>query len=160
MASKTVTLALASFLDSSHAKSIDGVTPADVKTIVARFLTAAESMGKPVKDFDGHDMHAVLGHVLPDHYKKKDPLAQHTGDVLRAYLDHLQESEVVADSFELRHSFESTIDEFTETVRTGHNAHHHAPKQAPIVNKAPKLGRNEPCFCGSGKKFKKCHGKA
>jgi len=22
----------------------------------------------------------------------------------------------------------------------------------------PKLGRNDPCFCGSGKKFKKCHG--
>jgi preprotein translocase subunit SecA len=21
-----------------------------------------------------------------------------------------------------------------------------------------KLGRNEPCWCGSGKKFKKCHG--
>jgi preprotein translocase subunit SecA len=23
----------------------------------------------------------------------------------------------------------------------------------------PKLGRNDPCFCGSGKKFKKCHGR-
>jgi preprotein translocase subunit SecA len=22
----------------------------------------------------------------------------------------------------------------------------------------PKLGRNDPCFCGSGKKYKKCHG--
>jgi preprotein translocase subunit SecA len=22
----------------------------------------------------------------------------------------------------------------------------------------PKVGRNEPCWCGSGKKFKKCHG--
>jgi preprotein translocase subunit SecA len=21
-----------------------------------------------------------------------------------------------------------------------------------------KLGRNDPCWCGSGKKFKKCHG--
>ncbi len=24
---------------------------------------------------------------------------------------------------------------------------------------APKLGRNDPCFCGSSKKYKKCHGK-
>lgn len=24
------------------------------------------------------------------------------------------------------------------------------------VQKAPKIGRNEPCFCGSGKKYKKC----
>lgn len=25
-------------------------------------------------------------------------------------------------------------------------------------NEKPKLGRNDPCFCGSGKKFKNCHG--
>ncbi len=29
------------------------------------------------------------------------------------------------------------------------------PPQAPPV---PKIGRNDPCPCGSGKKFKKCHG--
>ena len=31
--------------------------------------------------------------------------------------------------------------------------------QQPFVRKQPKLGRNEPCWCGSGKKFKQCHGK-
>ena len=33
--------------------------------------------------------------------------------------------------------------------------------QAPLV-KAPseKIGRNEPCWCGSGKKYKLCHGAA
>ena len=30
---------------------------------------------------------------------------------------------------------------------------------APIVS-APRVGRNEPCPCGSGKKYKNCHGKA
>ena len=29
----------------------------------------------------------------------------------------------------------------------------------PIVNQGPKLGRNDPCFCGSGKKYKNCHGR-
>jgi len=29
----------------------------------------------------------------------------------------------------------------------------------PIVNEAPKVGRNDPCPCGSGKKYKKCHGR-
>ncbi len=28
-----------------------------------------------------------------------------------------------------------------------------------VVRKAPKVGRNDPCPCGSGKKFKQCHGK-
>ena len=32
-----------------------------------------------------------------------------------------------------------------------------APSQAPIV-KGTKVGRNDPCPCGSGKKFKKCCG--
>ena len=29
----------------------------------------------------------------------------------------------------------------------------------PYVNKEPKIGRNDPCPCGSGKKYKNCHGK-
>ena len=39
-----------------------------------------------------------------------------------------------------------------------------APAQAPMpaqqrpVRAAPKVGRNAPCPCGSGKKFKNCHG--
>ncbi|TSJ91646.1 hypothetical protein FG002_001700 [Chitinimonas sp. BJB300] len=30
--------------------------------------------------------------------------------------------------------------------------------QAPIKREAPKVGRNDPCPCGSGKKYKKCCG--
>ena len=29
----------------------------------------------------------------------------------------------------------------------------------PYVRKERKIGRNEPCYCGSGKKYKQCHGK-
>ena len=29
--------------------------------------------------------------------------------------------------------------------------------EGPIEHQHPKLGRNEPCWCGSGKKYKKCH---
>jgi preprotein translocase subunit SecA len=30
---------------------------------------------------------------------------------------------------------------------------------APVKRERPKVGRNDPCPCGSGKKYKKCHGK-
>ena len=33
-----------------------------------------------------------------------------------------------------------------------------AVKQEP-VKVGPKIGRNDPCPCGSGKKYKQCHGK-
>ncbi len=29
----------------------------------------------------------------------------------------------------------------------------------PMRREGPKVGRNDPCHCGSGQKFKKCHGK-
>jgi len=38
---------------------------------------------------------------------------------------------------------------FTRTLREG---------PAPVTT-GPKVGRNDPCPCGSGKKFKKCHGR-
>lgn len=34
-----------------------------------------------------------------------------------------------------------------------------ADTQATFVRQAPKVGRNDPCPCGSGKKYKQCHGK-
>jgi preprotein translocase subunit SecA len=32
------------------------------------------------------------------------------------------------------------------------------PGQQPIERQFPKVGRNDPCPCGSGKKYKHCHG--
>jgi preprotein translocase subunit SecA len=34
-----------------------------------------------------------------------------------------------------------------------------AEPSAPFVRDSRKVGRNEPCPCGSGKKFKQCHGR-
>ena len=33
-----------------------------------------------------------------------------------------------------------------------------APVQQRVLDENEQLGRNDPCWCGSGKKFKKCHG--
>jgi preprotein translocase subunit SecA len=60
------------------------------------------------------------------------------------------------------------LDELSDTQKAmqqaaahaGGNRGQQAPQQRrPIVNNAPKVGRNDPCPCGSGKKFKACHGK-
>ena len=32
------------------------------------------------------------------------------------------------------------------------------PKSVPVTNQGPKVGRNDPCPCGSGKKYKRCCG--
>ncbi len=58
------------------------------------------------------------------------------------------------------------LDEMSETQRAMHQAAQSptsgggAPQQRqPIVNQQPRVGRNDPCPCGSGKKFKNCHGR-
>ncbi|MEE8441833.1 MAG: SEC-C metal-binding domain-containing protein [Spirochaetia bacterium] len=32
------------------------------------------------------------------------------------------------------------------------------PRQQTVRRTVPKVGRNDPCPCGSGKKYKHCHG--
>jgi preprotein translocase subunit SecA len=39
-----------------------------------------------------------------------------------------------------------------------HEAVASPPRVATVVREQPKVGRNDPCPCGSGKKFKHCHG--
>jgi preprotein translocase subunit SecA len=47
------------------------------------------------------------------------------------------------------------LEELQRVVQT---ATAEAPSAAPKRREAPKIGRNDLCPCGSGKKFKKCHG--
>lgn len=41
----------------------------------------------------------------------------------------------------------------------GPNCNHGHGDLKPIVRESPKVGRNDPCSCGSQKKYKKCCGK-
>ena len=160
MVRSQVTLEVSAFLDSPQAQSIQGPTRAQVQRIAEQFVDVCyEDLGKAPRFLDGHDMHGALGHALPARFRRKDPLAEHVPAVLRSYLEFLTETAVVTQAFEVRNSLENTLDEFQQTVRTGQNAHHHGPKQETVQHKVAKTGRNDPCVCGSGKKFKKCCGK-
>ncbi|MGZ3726797.1 MAG: YchJ family protein [Pseudobdellovibrio sp.] len=46
-------------------------------------------------------------------------------------------------------------DSHTHKEGEGHQ-HHHKPQT--VQRESPKIGRNDPCVCGSGKKYKKCCG--
>lgn len=159
MANKQVALELATFLDSERAGQVEGVSREDVQRVAQAFLEVCyDELGKKPRLLDGHDVHVALGHLLPSRLKRADPIAPQVPALLTAFFDHLEETQVVTQTFEIRRSLEATTDEFLECVRTGQAAHH-GHKQDPFVHGAPKLGRNDPCSCGSGKKYKKCHGK-
>jgi len=46
-----------------------------------------------------------------------------------------------------------------QNLQTNRPAEQQAPADKPFKRDQPKVGRNEPCPCGSGKKYKQCHGK-
>jgi preprotein translocase subunit SecA len=72
-------------------------------------------------------------------------------------LDELRKRKQAADSMKYQHAEASTLGENPQGgAQPGSPA-----KQSvePFVRDGRKVGRNEACPCGSGKKFKQCHGK-
>ncbi len=50
------------------------------------------------------------------------------------------------------------VDGDSHTHKEGEEHGHHHEKPVTVVREQPKVGRNDPCTCGSGKKYKKCCG--
>jgi preprotein translocase subunit SecA len=48
----------------------------------------------------------------------------------------------------------------TETHGAEADGDARAIKQETVTRQTPRVGRNDPCPCGSGKKYKKCHGES
>jgi len=60
-----------------------------------------------------------------------------------------------ASGTELRHHETSTFVKEKDGWKFKDGSIHGA---GPVKRMEPKVGRNDPCYCGSEKKFKKCHG--
>ncbi|MFN0204934.1 MAG: SEC-C metal-binding domain-containing protein [Planctomycetota bacterium] len=159
MSIREITLDTAAFLESSHAR-VEGASSSDVQAVIERFLACVyDGLGKAPRLLDGDDLHGILGHLLPAQFAKKDPLAKWVGPALRKYFDFLEERAILSQSYEIRRSLEESLSLFSSIVEKGmKHSHGHGGGETikPFVNKADKVGRNDPCPCGSGKKFKQC----
>ena len=166
MVAREILLGVAAFLDSGPAQRLSAGAGAlgreDLRSIASSILGACyEDLGCEPRELDGQGVEALLTRCLPGRFARKDPLAEHLPAVLDAFVEHLDESEVLAHAFELRNGVAAHVDGFVSCVREGRNEPRASGRLAkPVVHQADKLGRNDPCFCGSGKKFKKCHGRA
>ncbi len=113
-------------------------------------------------------------------YAQKDPKQEYRREAFELYAELLDvvKNDVIKTVFTVQIKNASELDEASETIADDsqvkemqfkHNQFaegdsipveqvEHAIAPAP-VREGPKIGRNDPCHCGSGKKYKHCHGK-
>ena len=99
-------------------------------------------------------------------YGQKNPLQEYQKEAFSMFEELLQrmQEDVVEKLFTVqiaRQEDAQRIDPRRAPQRQVLMSHGGAAAQAQpaqIKRDAPKVGRNEPCPCGSGKKYKKCHG--
>lgn len=114
-------------------------------------------------------------------YGQKDPLVEYKGEAFKLFMDLLEQirTEVVSFAFkffpqapdEVQQRRRQAAGRVTESkqsaINLGYKASRGAQTQAQAsrggkaqpVKVGEKVGRNDPCPCGSGKKYKHCHGK-
>ncbi|MFQ6005882.1 MAG: preprotein translocase subunit SecA, partial [Woeseia sp.] len=77
----------------------------------------------------------------------------------QADVERMEAQRRAAQAMEFRHAEASALGQQQAAVAQGGGAPPPSPSQTPFVRSARKVGRNEPCPCGSGKKYKHCHGR-
>jgi hypothetical protein len=159
MSSAAETAALAAFLDWARPRALPGSEP-ERRRLAAAFLAACYGdLGKEPRLLEPEDWPELLGRALPSRLSHKDPAGRLAPQLLPALLEHLGERVVVPYAYELSVSFEQHLPAFERALAAADLPRRPLGPSTPLVHKAPKLGRNEACFCGSGTKFKQCHGK-
>ena len=106
-------------------------------------------------------------------YGQKDPLVEYkkeSFDLFQAMLDRIDTTtirslfnlQVVSEQqpaeLQRRRAARRSSMNFTGPNQGAAAAGEEAGKIKTVVRDQPKVGRNDPCPCGSGKKYKKCHG--
>jgi preprotein translocase subunit SecA len=93
---------------------------------------------------------AEVSHAFLDHLPSLDlPPARRDAvpDLVAAFLGDLEDAGRLADGRSLAAQVRASASGFRDRA---------AGRAPDLTRKAPKVGRNDPCPCGSGKKYKQC----
>jgi len=94
-------------------------------------------------------------------YGQKDPQLEFIREAYDMFssLKHRILEDTVRFMFKLEVRQESEVksERSMEETKTNRDEGDEAVNQQPVRRTSEKIGRNDPCWCGSGKKWKKCH---
>jgi preprotein translocase subunit SecA len=107
-------------------------------------------------------------------YAQKDPKQEYKREAFELFASMLEtiKRDVTQNLLNVQIRSESDVEAVEAQPVPGNVQYHHADydealghtgkadeENKPFVRKSEKIGRNDPCPCGSGKKYKYCHGK-
>ncbi|MCL4120961.1 UNVERIFIED_CONTAM: hypothetical protein GTU68_022594 [Idotea baltica] len=172
------------WLDSDDKLHEDNLREKVIETAIQVYKDKEESVGESVlRNFEKAVMLQTLDGLWKEHLAAMDHLRQ--GIHLRGYAQKNPKQEYKRESFEL---FEGLLDTLkfdvvsilskvrvqqqedvermeeqrrqqAEAMARRQQLQHQEDGHTPVVRDERKVGRNESCPCGSGKKYKQCHGK-
>lgn len=176
----TIDLALTQWLAEDDKLHEDSLRERIISEVEQAYTEKETQVGPDVlRQFEKAVMLQTLDGLWKEHLAAIDHLRQ--GIHLRGYAQKNPKQEYKKESFEL---FSNMLDNLkydvvsvlskvriqqesdVEAVEEQHRKADEAPKQythqasghAAQQNEVPRVGRNNPCPCGSGKKYKQCHG--
>jgi len=167
------------WLDSIEVETADAMAGKITEALQAHMDAKIAHTGEEqMRAFEKYLVLQIFDHHWKEHLLAMDHLRQSVG--LRGYAQKQPIQEYKRESFEL---FEGMLDKVREEtmvalhrvqieqqveaeqaqqagpVSYSHGEETEEGAQHTYKREQPKVGRNEPCPCGSGKKFKQCHGK-
>ncbi len=178
----TLELPIAKWLDEDKSLHEETLKEKILATVETNYAEKEEAVGKDVlRQFEKAVMLQSLDSHWKEHLAAMDHLRQ--GIHLRGYAQKNPKQEYKRESFELFSELlenlkydvigilskvqiraESDVEAVEEQHRKAeetpkeytHESANNSVQEKPSM---PRVGRNEPCPCGSGKKYKQCHGK-
>jgi preprotein translocase subunit SecA len=163
-------------------EEFDSLTPETLTDMLkTQVMEANEERVKGIDEAELHSIHKIIMLQIIDnqwlrHLQDMDQLKEGIG--LRGYAQQDPLKEYQKDGFELFHGLDERISEeilmTLSRIQLMREKPEEMPKQkkrrmqlshgdpgdkpAPVKREGKKIGRNDPCPCGSGKKYKKCCG--
>jgi len=151
---------------SLHEIILSSHTKEDLIRILNNYITAVFSEKKAgVKDFLHHahlTMLQAIDLLWMEHIEAMDYMRSSVR--LRAYGQRDPLIEYKNEGAKMFHALQGSINAYIANMVWKIGEHSHTQQKSNVNVKHPmsdnkNIGRNDLCWCGSGKKFKKCHGK-
>ena len=107
-------------------------------------------------DLDGEHVRVLMTEALPGLLGGEEGFLGALPDLVEDFLTWVAVEEGLATTWEWVSTVDSRREEFAAAVRDPGRPRLARPAERPDRRPAAKIGRNDPCPCGSGKKYKKC----